>query len=437
MGNIDGSMSPALLSSQDYNVEVGSDWRGQIAEPSRESFNHTETIEIITFDNDNGTQIEAQDSSSATGICGFLAHSYLVTSVEPLSHVLHRPKNIEMGFSLVTDSGAQRHPLSHEAHMLRKIWPEIRNIIHMPPFLTVVCESIPSTIPFTIAGLPCYFTVDENDIPLKGEFCRGKPIVVGEKLTVWLLPSHSMRSSILESLLLQGVCSIAWLGTRWLLEVDKVAEDTKYRLPSLINGLVASFRQFVKPKEQGLSRAKIPTAIAYDDTDYFPYLHAGMLISDGEIVTTSGCPIYHPEEPTIQYFSMASHGCVTGAEVSHPLRDSHVIGVSDKKFGESDISLCRITHPDVQYSTECFAGAGGGVRPRKIMKEGDSWIGKELFFDSPLTGVGTGYVLAHGSRFLPPVMVPGGKDIPRESPDPEVKYVANLWISLNTVWRIL
>ena len=55
------------------------------------------------------------------------------------------------------------------------------------------------------------------------------------------------------------------------------------------------------------------------------------------------------------------------------------------------------------------------------MKEEEGWIGKELFFDSPLTGLGTGYVVAHGTRAIPS----------DDSPDPKFHYVANLWVSFD------
>ena len=356
---------------------------------------------------------DSPDSSGLTGNSPFSPYSYIDTAAAP------NPKSIEMPFTLVSETGVQRHPLRHEVRMLRDIWPEIRTVILMPPYLTLFCDTIPLTTPKTIAGVPCHFTRDENDIPLHGTFCRGEPIMIGEKQDVWVLPTHSTRVSILEFLAPLGVCSIAWLGTRWLLEVDSVTEDTKKQLPCLINGLVASFRQYAKPKDHSLSRAKISASIDFDDTNYFPHLHAGMLLSDGERITTSGCPVFHPNDPN-QYFTIASHGFVTGAEVRHPLGNSRIIGIADKKFGETDISLCCITDSQINYTVDCFAGNNDGIILRKMMKEEGVWIGKELFFDSPFTGLGTGYVVAHGTRA-----------IPSDSQDLEFQYVANLWVSFD------
>jgi len=274
------------------------------------------------------------------------------------------------------------------------------------PYLTLVCDTIPSTTPNIIAGLPAHFSLDEADIPLRGTFCRGKPITVGAKQELWALPSNSTRIAILEVLSPIGVCSIAWMGTRWLLEVETVTHDTAKELPSLINGLIASFRQFSKPTEHSMSRKKIPTLMELDDTDYYPNLHAGMLLCECERITTSGCPLFHPDDPA-QYFTIASHGFITGAEVRHPVGNSRIVGIADKKFGECDISLCRITDSLVNYTADSFAGSNDSIMLKNLVKEEDVWLGKELFFDSPLTGLGTGYIVAHGTRC-----------IPSDSPDP-------------------
>jgi hypothetical protein len=289
----------------------------------------------------------------------------------------------------------------------------------MPPYLTLVCDTIPSIVPKIIAGVPCHFTLKENDIPLHGTFCHGKPITIGDKQDVWVLPTPSTYVSILEFLAPLGVYSITWLGIRWLLEVNSVTGDTEKQLPCLINGLVASFWRYMKPKEHSLSCTKIPTLINFDDTDYFPHLHAGILLSNGEHITTSGCPVFHPND-TNQYFMITSHGFITGAEVHHPSETSCIIGITEKKFGETDISLCCITDSRINYTIDCFAGSNDGILLRKMVKEEEGWIGKELFFDSPLTGLGTGYIVAHGTRA-----------IPSDSPDPEFHYVANLWVSFD------
>ena len=143
------------------------------------------------------------------------------------------------------------------------------------------------------------------------------------------------------------------------------------------------------------------------------------ITSSCKCIAISGCPGFHPNDPS-QYFTIASHGFVTGGDVRHPLGKSHIIGIADKKFGETDISLCCITDSQINYTVNSFAGSNDGIMLGKMVKEEGVWIGKELFFDSPLTGLGTGYVVAHGTRA-----------IPSDSPDPELHYVANLWVSFD------
>jgi len=115
--------------------------------------------------------------------------------------------------------------------------------------------------------------------------------------------------------------------------------------------------------------------INFDDTDYFPHLHAGMLLSDGECITTSGCPVFCPDDLN-QYFIISSYGFVTGSDVRHPLGNSRVIGTAEKKFSETDISLCCITDNQITYTVGCFAGSNDGIKLRNMVKEDDIWIGK-------------------------------------------------------------
>jgi hypothetical protein len=110
---------------------------------------------------------DSPDSSGLKGNSPFSSHSYIDTAA------IQNPKSIEMPFTLVSEKGVQRHPLRHEVRMLREIWPEIRMAILMPPYLTLVCDTIPSIAPKTIAGVPCHFTLKENDIPCMGLFAVG------------------------------------------------------------------------------------------------------------------------------------------------------------------------------------------------------------------------------------------------------------------------
>lgn len=58
---------------------------------------------------------------------------------------------------------------------------------------------------------------------------------------------------------------------------------------------------------------------------------------DGDVITTSGCPVYRPNDG-IQCFTIASHELTCVTELRHPLSDGTVIGIAEKNFGETDIS---------------------------------------------------------------------------------------------------
>jgi len=333
------------------------------------------------------------------------------------------PSIIEMGFSLVSPGYVQRSPTKNEVAIMRGLFPDVRRVLHMPPYLTLVCETLPEIRPHLIAGIPCHFTTEPNGIPMQGEWCRGPPLELGIPTPLWKLPSLDTRKEIIKNLAPHGVRSIGWMGTRWLLEVENPDSSTKAVLPRTINGLVSSFRPFKRPEPHSLTRSKIPSSLQIDNTNYHPRLHAGMLVTDGDSPTTSGVPISSVHDSSKRYFTIASHGFVTGAEVIHPLPPplGRVIGVADVKFGESDISLCRITDDALQYSAETFAGTSGSIRLTNLVKEENCYIGKELFLDSPFTGLGTGIVTVHGLDLMPPY-----------GPDEQWNYVANIWVNFES-----
>jgi hypothetical protein len=192
-------------------------------------------------------------------------------------------RSLDLGFTLVSNTGVQRSPTRAEVRLMREIYPEIQEVIHLPPFLVVVCIKLPKTTPMSIAGLPCYFTLDRTDIPLLGKFCRGEPMQIGTYSPPFQLPDFETRKLILQTLSQYRVRSIGWLTTRWLLEVDNPDETTQASLPSVLNGLITSYRPYCRPVEHSLTRTKLPTRLVIDNTNYAPLLHAGMLLDDVEI----------------------------------------------------------------------------------------------------------------------------------------------------------
>ena len=64
-----------------------------------------------------------------------------------------------------------------------------------------------------------------------------------------------------------------------------------------------------------------------------------MLVSNGDVFTTSGCPVQRLDDSETRYSTVASHGFVNGADVFHPVPAplECKVSVADVKFGETDI----------------------------------------------------------------------------------------------------
>ena len=155
--------------------------------------------------------------------------------------------------------------------------------------------------------------------------------------------------------------------------------------------------------EHSLTRTKLPGRLVIDNTNYGPLLHAGMLITDGDQFSTSGCPVSHLNRIGKWCFTIASHGFVLGASVMHPVASPRgkVIAEVDKMFGYSNISLARISDAFISYTLECFAGAMRKIRLRNLISESMNLVTREIFMDSPFTGLDTGIVVGHGITAMP------------------------------------
>jgi hypothetical protein len=328
--------------------------------------------------------------------------------------------SIDMGFTLIDQNNAQRSPSITEVGVICDMYPGVSRVLHLPPYLHVVCDKIPEQVPRTLAGIPCRFTTNLTEIPLCGTFCRGPAISVGTVCRPWILPPFDTRKEIAQLLVSRGVRSVGWLGTRWLLEVESEDDNPVRNLPRTINGLVVSYR-CLPPSQEHSRRHIFPSRTEVDNTNYFPNLHFGMLVFQGDGYTTSGCPVKHVDYPEDRFFTVASHGCVLGAEIAHPHAppDGRIVAIVDKQIGYSDISLAKIVDPAVKYTPEAFAGTDGTIRLKKLRKEQDCMLARELFLDSPFTGLGTGIIIGHGVDVYPKDGIDGTDD--------KWAFVSNIW----------
>ena len=166
--------------------------------------------------------------------------------------------SIDMGFKLVDENNIQRSHSVGEVKVICEVFPGVSDVLHFPPYLRILCDKLPERIPRTLAGIPCYFTTKFDEIRLKGTFCRGPAISVGTICPPWILPSFDTRKRIAQHLVNHGVRSVAWLRTRWLLEMEVDDSHTARKLPCKINGLIVSYRCLLYPKEH-LQRHILPS----------------------------------------------------------------------------------------------------------------------------------------------------------------------------------
>ena len=142
---------------------------------------------------------------------------------------------------------------------------------------------------------------------------------------LWTLPDVEVRRAILQDLVPLGVRSLGWVGTRWLLFAD-ISDNTVNVLPRTIGNMLASFLPYKVHHDRSL-RLLSPSTHAYDNSDYYPHLHAGMMISDTNVFTTTGVPLVHPSSLSERFFTVPEHGFLIMPRVIHPSPAvGHVVG---------------------------------------------------------------------------------------------------------------
>ena len=331
------------------------------------------------------------------------------------------PRKIVMPFSLLNKDKSQRSPSLDEGIQIMKLFPGCVHVKHLPPYLILVVKPMPNTrLPNAIADIPCYITESETDLgPVGGINCHGPPCQGGMKFELWRLPRHEVRRSILQELLPLGVRSLGWVGTRWLMVADMPEERAVRVLPRKIGNMIASFLPHKRHHDRSL-RLLSPSTDTYDNSDYYPALHAGMMVTDTNVFTTTGVPLVHPSSPTARFFTVPEHGFLNLPRVIHPSPIvGHVVGQIWKIFPHTDIALAKITDPNVTVSAETFAGAQGTTKLTRLADQTETHIGQELFMDSPFTGLGEGYMYVSDIAAIP-------TDEPAVQPR---AYIASLWVN--------
>ena len=344
------------------------------------------------------------------------------TSKDPESPSPKYLRSIEMPFTLLNVDHTQRTPSPEESLQILSIFPGATHLRHFPPHLIIVLNPLPEQpLPAAIAGVPCYFTTEETDLgPLAGNICSGPDLFPHMKLPLWQLPDYEMRVKILEQLIPVGVRSLGWAGTRWIMFDLDSSPEIHLRLPRTIAGIISTYMLFDVPREPAL-RKLFPISTLYDNSDYFPNMHAGMMLAttDGTF-STSGVPLMHESTPGETFFTLASHGFLNTDDVLHPSPAvERIVGKVENRLRQTDIAIARLHHSEITYTSETFAGPDGTISLKKLVPLKDTYAGQELFFDSPFTGFVQGYVYLTETRAIP-------------TDDPTIhpwSYVANLWVN--------
>lgn len=337
----------------------------------------------------------------------------------PISLSTSYPRDIELPFSLIDNFHRIRGPSVEEATIIIEIFPTAY-AVHVS--LTVVCTSVPNiALPTSIAGIPCVFTDDENKMSnLQGTVCRGPHTWSDCEYPLFELPPFTDRVDILRELMPAGATELGWLGMRWVVLIENPDEDTQHKLPRTIAGLTVSYIPDEKNQEHSL-RQKITAKYVLDNADYYPHLHGGMMISDGNVFSTSGILVQHPADPNTRYITVSKHAFLHSSTVLHPIPAvGHVVGkIANVVLGGTDIALCRVEDDSLRYSAESFAGPSGTIRCTGLARSGESYMGQKLYFDSPFTGLAEGYCVGQGCRQIP-------SDVPGEA----WSYVEVIWTDI-------
>jgi hypothetical protein len=127
-------------------------------------------------------------------------------------------------FSLKASDGTMRHPTTAESDMIMALFPTTFSVGFLPPVLIIRCVNLPpKPWPVTVAGVPAWFTSDEDTypVPLGMTGLKGKALA-DYALPLWKTPTTSEFTKVLESLHHDfGVeaLSVLWTGIRFIITI--------------------------------------------------------------------------------------------------------------------------------------------------------------------------------------------------------------------------
>jgi len=155
-------------------------------------------------------------------------------------------QTMELPFSLIDpESHRMYQPTVEQYQAIYKQFPTSFMINFSPPYLTIVCQTLPAKHPPSIGGLPCLLTTNQASVgDYIGQRCLGPAHMQMQnekEYPLWMVPPLSDRVEVLSQLP-AGVSEIAWIGYRWLLVLDSSsAEELPKELPQTVGTRLCTY----------------------------------------------------------------------------------------------------------------------------------------------------------------------------------------------------
>lgn len=149
-------------------------------------------------------------------------------------------RHIQMPFHLFKD-GTQHEPCVDQMRAIMALFPTCTELSFSPPYITVICSSLPpKQWPTTVAGIPLFLTSDLDEYPMD----IGLTAINSPKATIqthierWITPDLTCFKLLfaMSNELKAGIHKLQWNGWGFIaLGVALPTEDWRSRLPWMVN----------------------------------------------------------------------------------------------------------------------------------------------------------------------------------------------------------
>ncbi|KAL8998925.1 MAG: hypothetical protein Q9169_002144 [Polycauliona sp. 2 TL-2023] len=248
-------------------------------------------------------------------------------------------RHIKFDFTLFEDA-REYSGNSAECRVIMDLFPTCHTATFQPPFLTIVCSTLPTKPwPATVAGLPLFLTDDPEEEPMDyGIMCSGPKITIDASIERWQTPTTTVFQMVFEALgpYDVSISQIQWIGWSFLALVPTTpAGDWRRTLPWMINGICIGYVFGDEVPQEKSLRTPTTTATRYQSAcdDLRPSVTVA-----GRFLTTPKATIGEPI-----WLDTPSHGMWEGMLIGvvvqqkrsdEPLKDTQYISGSLVYFGD-------------------------------------------------------------------------------------------------------